>query len=260
MTTPDPQNLFAVRFFFFKVDGLIVMLSYLLGSIPFGYLVAKSRGIDIRRQGSGNIGATNVMRVLGKGPGYTVFACDALKGLVAVVAAGYLATHHSLPITQIHNSHVGANLVIERGTYFYRLPESIAAITAAICCMIGHCFPVWLGFKGGKGMATAAGVLIGMMPLTAAGCLALWAVVFLATRYVSLASIAAAVALPVFTMLRLVTGSLEGWPYFYFATAACILAVWRHRANIVRLMNGTESRFVRKPKTEPPADQPSENK
>jgi len=104
-------------------------------------------------------------------------------------------------------------------------------------------------------MSVAAGVLIGMMPVTATACLLLWAVVFLGTRYVSLASIVGAVALPVVTMIRLVTGSLQGWPYFYFAAAACVLAVWRHRSNIVRLMNGTEHRFVKKPKPEsPPAE------
>lgn len=251
MTTVDPQNVFEVRFFWLKTGGLVVMIGYLLGSIPFGYLVARLRGIDIRQHGSGNIGATNVMRTLGKGPGYTVFGCDALKGLVAVLVGSYIATHHSLSYTVVHDAFHGLGHEIQRNTYFYRMPESIGSITGAICCMIGHCFPVWLGFKGGKGMAVAAGVLIGMMPLTAAGCLMLWAIVFLLTRYVSLASIVGAIALPVFTIIRLVTGSLYGWPYFYFATAACVLAVWRHRSNIVRLMNGTENRFVKKSSIEP---------
>jgi len=255
MTTVDPQNAFAVRFFWLRIDGLIVMIGYLLGSIPFGYIVAKARGVDIRQQGSGNIGATNVMRTLGKGAGYTVFACDALKGLLAVMAGSYIATHHTYSYTLIHQTYHGISPEIRHDTYFIPLPESIGAISGAISCMIGHCFPVWLGFKGGKGMAVAAGMLIGMMPITAVGCLLLWAVVFLATRYVSLASIAAAVALPVFTMIRLITGSLQGWPYFYFATAACILAVWRHRSNIVRLMNGTENRFVKKPKPEAPGEE-----
>jgi glycerol-3-phosphate acyltransferase PlsY len=141
---------------------------------------------------------------------------------------------------------MGVSHEIYHQTYFVRLPEAIGAISAAIACIIGHNFPVWLGFKGGKGMATSAGVLIGMMPETAAGCMLVWAAVFFATRYVSLASIAAAVALPVITMILLLTGFLYGWPYFYFAVAACILAVWRHRSNIVRLVNGTENRFVKK--------------
>ena len=247
----EPQQLFAARFFWFKTDGLIVMISYLLGSIPFGYLVARAHGMDIRQHGSGNIGATNVMRVLGKKPGYIVFACDMLKGLLAVIIGKYIALHHTLTVSQAQTLYHGVAESIYHTTYFVSLPESIGAISAAIACIIGHNFPVWLGFKGGKGMATSAGVLIGMMPETAMGCMAVWAAVFFLTRYVSLASIAAAIALPVITMILLLTGLLYGWPYFYFAVAACLLAVWRHRSNIVRLLNGTESRFVKKPKAEP---------
>jgi glycerol-3-phosphate acyltransferase PlsY len=244
----DPAQLFSVRFFWFKIDGLTVLIGYLLGSIPFGYLVAKAHGIDIRQHGSGNIGATNVMRTLGKKPGYTVFACDAIKGLVAVIIGKYLAVHYSLPISSMSIT----TTEVFHSTQIIRLPEAIAAISAAIACIIGHNFPVWLGFKGGKGMATSAGVLIGMMPLTAMGCVIVWALVFFTTRYVSLASIAAAIALPVITMLLLLAGWLYGWPYFYFSVAACLLAVWRHRANIGRLVNGTENRFEKKPKTEEP--------
>lgn len=244
----EPQNLFAVRFFWLKIDSLIVIASYLLGSVPFGYITGKMHGMDIRQHGSGNIGATNVMRTLGKKPGYTVFACDAIKGLVAVIIGKYLAVHYSLPISSMSIT----TTEVFHSTQIIRLPEAIAAISAAIACIIGHNFPVWLGFKGGKGMATSAGVLIGMMPLTAMGCVIVWALVFFTTRYVSLASIAAAIALPVITMLLLLAGWLYGWPYFYFSVAACLLAVWRHRANIGRLVNGTENRFEKKPKTEEP--------
>ena len=247
----DPEQLFSARFFWFKIEGLIVLVSYLLGSIPFGYIMGKMHGMDIRQHGSGNIGATNVMRVLGKKPGYTVFACDVLKGLVAVIVGKYIAGHHQLTVSQAQQAYEGANLTIIHTTYIVKLPEAIGAISAAIACIIGHNFPIWIGFKGGKGMATSAGVLIGMMPETAMGCMMVWAAVFFSTRYVSLASIAAAVALPVITMLLLLTGNLYGWPYFYFAVAACVLAVWRHRSNIVRLLNGTESRFEKKPKAEP---------
>jgi len=253
----DPQNAFAVRFFWLKVGGLIVMIGYFLGSIPFGFIIAKMRGVDIREHGSGNIGATNVMRVLGKGPGYTAFALDALKGLVAVLLAKYVADYHTINIVQEHHVYIGANLSIERSTYFITLPEAIGAVMAAISCIIGHNFPVWLGFKGGKGMATSLGVLVGMIPLSGAICLGVWVAVFLATRYVSLASIAASIALPVATVTLLVLGYIHGWPYFYFTVAACILAVWRHRPNIVRLMNGTENRFVKKSKEEP-AKEPAE--
>jgi len=256
----EQQDLFAARFFWFRIDALIVAIGYLLGSIPFGYLVAKSRGVDIRQHGSGNIGATNVLRTLGKGPGYTVFACDALKGLIAVLIGSHIASSHSQVISEAAHAYQGANLVVTHSTYFIRLPEAIGSISAAIACIIGHNFPVWLKFKGGKGMATSAGVLIGMMWQVALTCVILWLIVFKAMRYVSLASIAAAVMVPVSTMVFLLLGIMHGWPYFYVAVVACGLAVWRHRANIVRLANGTESRFVKKPKTEaaePPPAPPS---
>ncbi len=123
----DLQNSFTVRFFWLKVDGLIVLISYLMGSIPFGYLVAKAHGIDIRQHGSGNIGATNVMRVLGKTPGYTVFACDALKGLLAVIAAKYIASHNVQTFVQVQQSYVGSDLSVSRLTLIIKVPESIAA-------------------------------------------------------------------------------------------------------------------------------------
>jgi glycerol-3-phosphate acyltransferase PlsY len=247
----EPHEVFAVRLFWLKIESVIILISYLLGSIPFGLLVAKAHGIDIRQHGSGNIGATNVMRTLGKKAGWTVFIADALKGLIAVIIAKYIADHHSMIVSQSHMGYVGASEAIFHYTAVITLPEAIGAITAAITCIIGHNFPVWLGFKGGKGMATSAGVIIGMMPLTAIGCMLVWAAVFFGTRYVSLASIAAAVALPLITMLLLFMGVIYGWPYFYFAVAACLLAVWRHRSNIVRLMNGTENKFVKKPKETP---------
>jgi glycerol-3-phosphate acyltransferase PlsY len=251
----EPYRLFPVRFFWMKIDGLIITISYLLGSIPFGYLVAKAHGMDIRQHGSGNIGATNVIRVLGKKPGYTVFACDVLKGIIAVIAGKFLADHYSQTVSAGQTVYHGVSQAIVHTTYIVRLPESVGAISAAIACIIGHNFPVWLGFKGGKGMATSAGVLMAMMPETAVGCMLVWAAVFLSTRYVSLASIAAAVALPLITMILLLTGLLYGWPYFYFAVAAGILAVWRHRSNILRLAKGTENRFVKKPKADQPQAQ-----
>ena len=256
----EPQDLFAARFFWFRIDALIVTIGYLLGSIPFGFLVAKSRGIDIRQHGSGNIGATNVLRTLGKGPGYTVFACDALKGLIAVLIGSHIASSHSQVISEAGHAYQGASLMVTHTTYFIRLPEAIGSISAAIACILGHNFPIWLRFKGGKGMATSAGVLIGMMPGVAASCLLLWYIVFKVTRYVSLASLAASVMLPVSTMIFLLLGYMHGWPYFYFAVAACALAVWRHRSNIVRLANGTESRFEKKGKpgeAEPPPAPPA---
>lgn len=188
MTSPtDPQNIFAVRFFWFKLDALIVIIGYFLGSIPFGLLVSKAKGIDIRQHGSGNIGATNVTRVLGKGPGYTVFLLDALKGLISVLIGRHLALSHSIIFTEV--TQIGIHQGIIHNTFIEKLPEATGAISAAIACIIGHNFPVWLKFKGGKGMATSAGVLIGMLPYTAVTCMLLWLITFLITRYVSLASI-----------------------------------------------------------------------
>src|SRR5215813_7994932 len=133
--------------------ALALLIGYLLGSIPSGYLVGRAKGIDIRQHGSGNIGSTNVLRTLGKGPGYFVFACDALKGVAAVLFA----------------------------KKFFPATGDLGAIGAAVACILGHNFTPWLGFKGGKGMATSLGVLIGLIPLASVVGFALWGVVFLVT-------------------------------------------------------------------------------
>jgi glycerol-3-phosphate acyltransferase PlsY len=192
--------------------ALTFLLGFLLGSIPTGYLVGRAKGVDIRQHGSGNIGSTNVLRTLGKGPGYFVFACDAVKGIASVLLA-------------------------------YRLFPSLGdlgAIAAAVGCILGHNFTPWLAFKGGKGIATSLGVLIALLPIASAIVLALWILVFLATRYVSLASILAAAALPVVVWFLLGNGIR-----FWFSLLIGFLAIARHRQNIARLMNGTESRFTR---------------
>jgi glycerol-3-phosphate acyltransferase PlsY len=200
----------------------ILLLSYLLGSVPSGYLVAKSQGIDIRQHGSGNIGATNVLRVMGKKWGYPVFACDVLKGFLAVKLAGALAAA----------GHLDAVL---------------GAVLGAIACILGHNYTVWLKFKGGKGIATSAGVLLGLFPLTVIlAVLIIWLVVFFVGRYVSLASICAAVSLPVAVFLLVTRSGTDFWILFWFSVVIGALAVWRHRSNLARLANGTESRFTRK--------------
>lgn len=200
----------------------IVAICYLLGSIPFGLIAGRMRGIDIREHGSRNTGATNVVRVLGKKIGIPVFLLDAGKGVAAVLVAQHLA----------------------RGS---GIPGASAEIMGAICCILGHNFPIWLGFKGGKGIATSAGVLIGMLPLAALGSFLMWLAVFYACRYVSIASIAASLTVPLVVMLQLVfMWKQGGWPYFYFALVVGLLAIWRHRANIKRLLNGTEPRFEKK--------------
>ena len=202
----------------------VILLGYLFGSVPNGYLAGRLKGVDVRRHGSGNIGATNVLRVLGKPWGFAVFFADALKGFVAVRLA--LVIVERTP---------GAAEYLE----FY-------AILAAAACVAGHSFPVWLRFKGGKGVATSAGAIFGVMPIAAIAIFLVWLVIFLATRYVSLASIAAALALPIVVAVLVRLNYTQGIVLFYFSLLMTSLVVWRHRSNISRLLNGTEQRFARK--------------
>ena len=200
---------------------LIVAGSYLLGSIPFGYLAGRLCGVDIRTQGSGNIGATNVLRVLGKKWGYTVFLCDFLKGWLPVKLA------------------LGWGIALQAD------PASAPGAAAGFCALVGHSFPVWLGFKGGKGIATSAGVIVALFPQAFLICLGVWIMLFATLRYVSVASIAAALTLP------LAVGAMAAlhradWLAFSVSALMAVLAVWRHRSNIARLRAGTEPRFERK--------------
>jgi glycerol-3-phosphate acyltransferase PlsY len=198
---------------------LIALGAFLLGSIPTGYLVARAKGVDIRRHGSGNIGATNVFRTLGKPLGILVFFIDALKGFSAV----WLASHfgQTCPWT---------------------------GIVAAVAAIAGHNYTPWLGFKGGKGIATSAGVLLALMPWAVLIIAAVWFTVFKISRYVSLASICAAAALPVSVGALWYAGCGGNGPLLGFALVISALAIWRHRSNIERLRAGTESRFERKNK------------
>ena len=229
----------------FLLVAVIVLVAYLLGSIPFGLLVANSRGVDIRAQGSGNIGATNVWRVMGRQWGLLVFFGDAAKGWLAVVLAMWLARHWAIHVSLPHGH--------ERVEFF---DQGYAGIAAALGCILGHNFPVWLKFKGGKGVATSLGVIVGMMPLASAIVLAIWGVVFKTTRYVSLASLIAAVCLPLVVIAMLFLGWLHGWAFFYFSVAAAALVLKRHAANIKRLVAGTELRFGAKEKSEEEKLQP----
>lgn len=192
---------------------------YLLGSLPTGYLVGRARGVDVRTVGSGNIGATNVMRVLGKTAGLFVLAVDALKGLVAVAGLG-----RALPAS------VGSGAAA----------SDLVAVTAGVAAILGHNYPCWLGFKGGKGIATSAGVLLALMPAALGWCFGVWAVVFALSRYVSLASISAAAALPLATWWTGYGPLLSG-----LSLALGALAIVKHRANIRRLLDGTEPRWRR---------------
>jgi glycerol-3-phosphate acyltransferase PlsY len=217
------------------VIATIVFVAYLLGSIPFGLLVSKSQGVDIRQQGSGNIGATNVWRVLGRKWGLITFVGDMAKGWIAVVAGQLIAQRMGIHVPLPHG--------LERVDH---LQADFAGIAAALGCILGHSFPVWLKFKGGKGVATSLGVIFGMMPLAALIDFALWGIVFKISGYVSLASIIAALALPVLVIGLLIAGLLTGWGYFFFSVAAGMLVVWRHRENIKRLVAGTESSFKKR--------------
>ena len=221
-----------------------VVLGYLLGSIPAGYLVGRAHGIDIRQHGSGNIGATNVLRVLGKKPGIFVFVCDALKGWLAVFA-GVRAVNSSSTKPSVRTARSRKS----PGTFV-----SLAAIAAALACIVGHNFPVWLKFRGGEGIATTTGVLLGLMPLAVAVAGAIWAAAFFTLRYVSVASLLAAATLPL-TVLWLWRIGRADAALLGFSLVAAALAFWRHRSNIQRLLAGTEPRFVKK---QPPAKPPGQ--
>ncbi len=201
---------------------LIAIVSYFIGSIPSGYIVARSQGVDIRQHGSRNIGATNVLRVMGKKWGYLVFLCDFSKGFLTVKLGALIAAHFSLsPV--------------------------VGGVIAAMACILGHNYTIWLGFKGGKGIATSGGVILASFPIIVVCCFALaWVVVFYIGKYVSLASICAALVLPIAVFLIVAKTGAEFWLLFGFSVAICALAIWRHQSNIVRLLNGTESRFGKK--------------
>lgn len=201
---------------------LIFIVSYLIGSIPSGYLVARSKGIDIRQRGSSNIGAANVVRVMGKGWGYLVFLGDFLKGFLAVKIGFLLAAHLSA--------------------------GSVAGgVVAGIACILGHDYPVWLGFNGGKGVATSAGAVLALCPpLVTISLLIVWAAVFFIGRYTSLASITSAAALPIAVLTTIPRTGTGFWLLVAFSILIAALAIWRHRSNIKRLLNGTENRFGNK--------------
>ncbi|MBU8907229.1 glycerol-3-phosphate 1-O-acyltransferase PlsY [Desertibacillus haloalkaliphilus] len=192
---------------------LSVILAYLLGSISFSYLIAKKiKKVDIRKHGSGNAGATNTLRVLGVGPAIAVLALDVIKGIVSVAIAGALAGPGWVPVL------------------------------AGLAAILGHNWPIYYGFRGGKGVATTIGVLASLVffPALFAGIIAI-ASIFI-TRMVSLGSLLFVIGTPVFTIVFL---TYYGYPiaYFYLACIVAVLSVWRHRSNIVRLLKGTESRI-----------------
>jgi glycerol-3-phosphate acyltransferase PlsY len=204
---------------------LTILLSYLAGAIPFGYLIARGRGVDILKQGSGNIGATNVGRVLGRPFGVLVFLLDFAKGAVpALVAKGFASTHE------------------------LELPTDCLPVAAAVAAFLGHLYPVYLRFRGGKGVATAAGTVSVLLPGPALAALLIWLAVAIASRYVSLASLAAAAILCV---VRLAftpqPWGAEQWILTLFCLIAAGFISLRHRANVGRLLRGNENRLKETP-------------
>ncbi len=198
------------------MDKIVLsIVAYLFGAVPFGLLVAKSRGVDIRAHGSGNIGATNVFRVIGKGWGIFTFTLDALKGFVPAFVFPRIA-----------------GLEAEWGVLF------------GMVAILGHSFPVYLRFKGGKGVATSAGMLLGVAPAAVGIGFSCWVICMVLSRIVSLSSIAAAVAVAVAVWII-----DKGLVINIALTVLALLVIWLHRANIRRLLNGTENRFGKKKET-----------
>lgn len=223
---------------------IAAVAGYLLGALPFGWLIARKFGINIFEHGSKNPGATNVKRVLGgmfgkkgKRAGDLAFFLDALKGAAAIIASTWIVALWVLPedrhgITVLSSPEIDHRLVTLQAT----------AITGLVFALVGHSFSCWTRFKGGKGVATSAGGLIVLLPLPTLVALVAWIVTFFASRYVSLASIVASVALPAAAWLL-------GAPtaFAVLATVLGLFVILRHRTNIQRLLAGTENKFAKKP-------------
>jgi glycerol-3-phosphate acyltransferase PlsY len=213
----------------FAVVFMGFLFGFIPGAIPFGYLVGRTRGIDLRRHGSGNIGFTNVIRVMGWPYGVPVLALDLAKGLLPVLFLPALI--HALAdgpreLLMIHNL-FGPRL-------------ELLKVIVGLSAILGHLFTPVLKFKGGKGVATTAGVVLALTPWTFLLCLGLFLIILLLTHYLSLASISAAVALPIATLFV----ARGQWAILAFTILVAVLLVTRHTANIRRLLAGNENRFV----------------
>ena len=213
--------------------GVFPLVAYLIGSVPFGVLIARANGVDLRKVGSGNVGSTNVTRALGRRWGYLCFLLDVLKGLIPTLAAGWVIGAIDLDGTPPTYLQQGAWLGVGAG------------------CVFGHVFSVYLRFRGGKGVATSLGVVLGIYPyFTWVGLVGfgLWGVVTVLTRYVSLGSIVACVAfIPLFVVFNYeMVRDLR--PLGVFAAVIVAIILFRHRTNFRRLMQGTESKIGRKDK------------
>ena len=224
---------------------LCPLIAFLCGSIPFGLIFGKIKGIDIREHGSGNIGATNVWRVLGKSFGIPCFLLDVLKGVIPTIIGLSL-----IQFTGMRNPMIQPVLA-SHAEIHPMLTAQIFQVLTGLCAILGHNYSPWVRFKGGKGIATSAGVLIALMPAAVVILVVLWAIVFGISRYVSLASIVAAGALPFLTLWgsyhhgKIADGTWNK-PLFAFSVLIGVLAIYKHRSNIHRLRAGTENRFPKK--------------
>ena len=214
---------------------IVAIAAYLLGSVPTGFLVARARGIDIRAAGSGNIGATNAMRVLGKPAGIFVLLMDALKGYVACAWLPPLILNWLAP----HYSGLFVDFKIQPVELQVRFH-----VVAGIFAVLGHNYTCWLKFKGGKGIATSAGVYLALAPLPLLIAAVVFILALLATRYVSVGSISAAVALTAAVWMLTPHNVLLG----IVTTVLGVLAIYKHKGNLQRLAAGTESRLQFKKK------------
>jgi glycerol-3-phosphate acyltransferase PlsY len=201
--------------FLSPTTSLLLAAAYFLGSIPFGLIFAKLfAGSDIRKSGSGNIGATNVARVAGPAAGILTLMLDVAKGAAAVWLAGQFAEQSSTAMT-----------------------------LAGVAALLGHCFPIWLKFKGGKGVAPALGVFLMLAPLAALGALSVFIVVSMAWRYISLGSISAAAAMPLLMYFLWAPGHAPPLVVDFGTLFASALVIFKHDANLQRLVDGTEPKF-----------------
>ena len=193
---------------------LVVPLGYLLGSFPSGYLAGRwCAGVDIRQLGSGSTGATNVLRQVGKGPALVVFVVDVFKGSAAVILARAL---------------------LGSGAYGWLVAAGLAALA-------GHIWPIWLGWKGGKAVATGFGMLLGLVPAVGLACLGVFLTSLAVSRIVSISSVLAAAALPL-----LMAAAGAPWAYLGLGFVAAVMVIWRHRSNLARLLKGEEPRLGQK--------------
>ena len=201
-----------------------IVISYLVGSIPFGYVIAIAKGVDVRKEGSGNIGATNVGRVLGRKFGAIIFVLDLLKGFVVVLLVPILVSDIEFPATS----------------------DKLLVILCGLCVLLGHAFPVYLKFKGGKAVATSFGVFIWLAPIPVAIAFGVWILTVIVSRYVSLGSMVGAIAL-MGGVIGLGSSPFGSGKYLTaLSIAVAILIIIKHISNIKRIIAGTESRVLTK--------------